>query len=142
MDVDLQLWLMKSRALADQTTAATHSIAQTVESIQRETQEAVVARQTDVCDVDRYVAIAQQSGDILQMLLRQIDVVSDQVHRIAVTSEEQTTETRHISQVLQQITTEVQHSAAEACSSAAAAQQLSGLASNLQQIVAQFRLLR
>jgi methyl-accepting chemotaxis protein len=128
------------RALADQTTGATRNIAQTVEMIQRETKAAVAARQIDVRDVNRYVAEAQQSGDILQTLLRQIDVVSDQVHQIAVTAEEQTAEISNISRALQQIAAVVQHSATEAQSSAHSAQQLTELARNLQKIVAQFRL--
>ncbi|MBK1641886.1 hypothetical protein CKO12_08380 [Chromatium okenii] len=130
------------RALADQTTHATHDIAQTVATIQQETRLAVAARQEDVCEVDRYVAEAQQSSDILQTLLRQIDVVSTQVQCIAQTAEEQTAETRSISRALQQIAVVVQQSATNAQVSAAAAQQLTSLATELQQLVGQFRLLR
>ncbi|GEM_PF-2578008 len=130
------------RALAYQTTHATHDIAQTVDTIQQETRLAVAARQEDVHEVDRYVAEAQQSSDILQTLLRQIDVVSAQVQCIAHTAEEQTAETHSISRALQNITVVVQHSATNAQVSAAAAQQLASLASELQQLVGQFRLLR
>ena len=128
------------RALAERTTAATREIGQMIKNIQEETRTAVGAMDDGVRQVERGALEAEKSGTALQDILSQITAVTGQIGQIATAAEEQTATTHEISNNMQQITTTVGHATQHAKDTAAAAQHLSGLARELQQLVARFKL--
>ncbi|MDD2900298.1 MAG: methyl-accepting chemotaxis protein [Desulfuromonadaceae bacterium] len=128
------------RALAERTTRATKEISAMIKAIQYETKSAVGAMEEGVQEVENGTAEAAKSGTALQEILEQINSVNMQVSQIATAAEEQTATTSEISSNIQQINEVVQHTAHGAHESVAAANQLSLLAEELQQLVGQFRL--
>ncbi|QOX78054.1 methyl-accepting chemotaxis protein [Trichlorobacter lovleyi] len=128
------------RALAERTTAATREIGQMIKNIQEETRTAVGAMDDGVRQVERGALEAEKSGNALQDILSQITAVTGQIGQIATAAEEQTATTHEISNNMQQITATVGHATQHAKDTAAAAQHLSGLAGELQQLVARFKL--
>ena len=127
------------RALAERTTRATHEIGSMIRSIQQETQQAVVAMQQGVQEVARGSMEASRSGESLQQILQQINEVTMQVNQIATAAEEQTATTNEITNNIMQISQVVQDTSRGAHLSAQAADNLSGLAGELQQLVNRFR---
>ena len=128
------------RALAERTTAATREIGQMIKNIQEETRTAVSAMDDGVRQVERGALEAEKSGTALQDILSQITAVTGQIGQIATAAEEQTATTHEISNNMQQITATVGHATQHAKDTATAAQHLSGLAGELQQLVARFKL--
>jgi methyl-accepting chemotaxis protein len=120
------------RALAERTTRATHEIGSMIRSIQQETQQAVVAMQQGVQEVARGSMEASRSGESLQQILQQINEVTMQVNQIATAAEEQTATTNEITNNIMQISQVVQDTSRGAHLSAQAADNLSGLAGELQ----------
>lgn len=127
------------RALAERTTRATHEIGSMIRSIQQETQQAVSAMQQGVQEVARGSMEASRSGEALQQILQQINEVTMQVNQIATAAEEQTATTNEITNNIMQISQVVQDTSRGAHLSAQAADNLSGLAGELQQLVSRFR---
>lgn len=128
------------RALAERTTTATREIGQMIKNIQEETKTAVNAMDDGVRQVEYGALEAEKSGTALQDILSQITTVTGQIGQIATAAEEQTATTHEISNNMQQITTTVEHATQHANNTAAAAQHLSGLAVELQHLVARFKL--
>ena len=128
------------RVLAERTTAATREIGQMIKNIQEETRTAVSAMDDGVRQVERGALEAEKSGTALQDILSQITAVTGQIGQIATAAEEQTATTHEISNNMQQITATVGHATQHAKDTATAAQHLSGLAGELQQLVARFKL--
>jgi len=128
------------RALAERTTKATKEIGSMIKSIQNETKNAVLAMEEGVRQVEQGTSEAESSGEALNEILSQINSVTMQVSQIATAAEQQTATTLEISNNMQQIICEVGGSAQGAQESAGAAEQLSHLAENLQQMVGRFRL--
>ncbi len=128
------------RALAERTTTATREIGQMIKNIQEETRAAVSAMNDGVRQVEHGAAEAEKSGTALQDILAQITNVTGQIGQIATAAEEQTATTHEISNNMQQITETVAHATGHARNTASAAQHLSELAGELQQLVARFKL--
>jgi len=128
------------RALAERTTRATREIGDMIKSIQGETRNAVAVMEEGVSEVEKGTADAGRSGHALAEILEQVNEVTGQINQIATAAEEQTATTNEISGNIQRITDVVQQTAASSQMTAASAARLSGLASELQQIVDRFRL--
>ncbi|WP_224961159.1 HAMP domain-containing methyl-accepting chemotaxis protein [Geomonas subterranea] len=128
------------RALAERTTRATKEIGNMIKAIQDETKTAVSVMEEGVVEVEKGTASSQQSGEALQMILRQIGEVTMQINQIATAAEEQTATTSEITMNVQQVTDVVQHTARGANETAAAAAQLALNAQSLESLVRQFRL--
>lgn len=128
------------RALAERTTRATKEISNMIRTIQQETRSAVSSMEEGVLEVETGTREANESGDALQEIMRQIDAVAMQVRQIAVAAEQQQGTTTEISNNIQQITAVVHETAHGAHESAEAAHQLTVLANDLRQVVAQFKL--
>ncbi len=128
------------RALAERTTRATREIGAMIKAIQSETQGAVAAMEEGVSEVGKGTESSAQSGEALQMILRQINDVTMQVNQIATAAEEQTATTSEITSNISRITDVVQSTARGATETAAASLQLSREAMHLQQLVGQFKL--
>jgi methyl-accepting chemotaxis protein len=128
------------RALAERTTKATKEIGSMIKSIQNETKNAVLSMEDGVRQVEQGTSEAERSGEALKEILSQINSVTMQVSQIATAAEQQTATTVEISSNMQQIICEVGGAARGAQESAGAANQLSLLAEDLQQMVGRFRL--
>jgi methyl-accepting chemotaxis protein len=128
------------RALAERTTKATHEIGRMIKAIQQETQSAVAAMVEGVREVERGTEDASQSGRALEDILAQVGDVTSQINQIAVAAEEQTATTNEISKGMHQISEVVSHASDSSQQTAVAANQLAGMAAELKQIVAQFRM--
>ncbi|MEI6207455.1 MAG: methyl-accepting chemotaxis protein [Desulfuromonadales bacterium] len=128
------------RALAERTTRATREIGEMIKSIQKETNNAVVAMEQGVQQVEAGTEEAAKSGVALREILEQVNDVAMQVNQIATAAEEQTATTSEISSNMHQITEVVQQTSQGANESASAAAQLSGYADELQRLVRRFRL--
>lgn len=128
------------RALAERTTKATKEISEMIREIQNETRKAVTAMECGVSEAEKGAESAVKSGEALDEIITRIDEVAVQVSQIATAAEQQTATTSEVTTNIQQITEVVQESARGAQESAMAARQLAGLASDLQDIVGQFKL--
>ena len=128
------------RALAERTTRATKEISDMIRTIQGETRTAVDAMEEGVREVEAGTQEAARSGDALQNIMEQVNMVSMQISQVATAAEEQTATTSEISNNMMQITEVIQQTAHGAHESATAAAQLSSMADNLQGMVRRFRL--
>jgi len=128
------------RALAERTTRATQEIGEMIKAIQQETKGAVIAMEEGVREVANGSEKAADSGKALEQILEKINTVNSQINEVATAAEEQTATTSEISNNMLQITEVVSQTSRGAQESAAAANQLSGFAEELQKIVGQFRL--
>jgi methyl-accepting chemotaxis protein len=128
------------RALAERTTRATKEISDMIRTIQGETRTAVDAMEEGVREVEAGTQEASRSGDALQNIMEQVNMVSMQISQVATAAEEQTATTSEISNNMMQITEVIQQTAHGAHESATAAAQLSSMADNLQTMVRRFRL--
>jgi len=128
------------RALAERTTKATREIGEMIKGIQQETKEAVKAMEEGVHEVEKGAVSSQRSGQALEEILVGINEVSMQVNQIATAAEQQTATTTEVTSNILQITVVVHQTAQGASETATAAAQLNENASELQQLVRQFRL--
>jgi methyl-accepting chemotaxis protein len=128
------------RALAERTTRATREIGEMIKSIQNETKQAVKAMEEGVEEVERGTTGASRSGQALEMILEQINEVTDQVNLIATAAEEQTATTREITNNIHNISSTVQSSAQSSREMSQSSSQLSQLSVDLQALVRRFRL--
>jgi methyl-accepting chemotaxis protein len=128
------------RALAERTTRATREISDMIKTIQKETNIAVVAMEEGVNEVSKGTEKAAGSGRALEQILEKINAVSSQIHLVAVAAEEQTATTSEISSNMIKITEVIAGTSRGTQESAAAAEELSGNAEELQRQVQQFKL--
>ena len=91
-------------------------------------------------EIDKGGKIAERTAEVLNTIVGQIKQTSDLVASIAVASNEQAQGVGQISLGLEQIDSVTQQNTASAEESASAANEMSSMATNLQKLVAQFRL--
>jgi methyl-accepting chemotaxis protein len=127
------------RALAERTTKATREIGEMIKSIQNETKNAVVEMEQGVKEVQQGSEDAARSGEALQEILAKINEVAMEVNQVATAAEEQTATTTEITNNIMMISQVVEQTATGSQQAVRAADNLSSLASNLKQIVSQFR---
>jgi methyl-accepting chemotaxis protein len=128
------------RALAERTTKATKEIGAMIKAIQAETRQAVASMEDGVNEVERGSVGAVQSGEALQQILSQIDVVTQQVNQIATAAEEQTATTSEIARNITQITDIAQQTSGESQHITAEVNQLMSLSSELTDTISRFRI--
>ncbi len=128
------------RALAERTTRATKEIAGMIKSIQQETRQAVTSMEEGVHEVEAGTTEAARSGSALQQILDQINEVTGQINQIATAAEEQSCTSREISNNVHQITDIIQETAQSTQETTEAANILSRLATDLENMVRQFKL--
>jgi methyl-accepting chemotaxis protein len=128
------------RALAERTTRATKEIAGMIKAIQQETRQAVASMEEGVNEVEAGTSEAARSGSALQQILDQINEVTGQINQIATAAEEQSCTSREISNNVHQITDIIQETAQSTQETTEAANILSRLATDLENMVRQFKL--
>jgi len=128
------------RALAERTTKATREIGTMIKSIQQETRQAVRAMEEGVQEVTQGTAGAAKSGQALEDILEQINLVTGQINQIATAAEEQTATTHEISANIQEISNTVQTGARSSQEISGASSQLSRLSVEMQAMVQRFQI--
>jgi methyl-accepting chemotaxis protein len=128
------------RALAERTTRATKEIAGMIKGIQQETRQAVTSMEEGVHEVEAGTTEAARSGSALQQILDQINEVTGQINQIATAAEEQSCTSREISNNVHQITDIIQETAQSTQETTEASNILSRLATDLENMVRQFKL--
>jgi methyl-accepting chemotaxis protein len=128
------------RKLAERTTTATKEIAQMINNIQSETKTAVTAMQTGTSQVEEGVQFTSRAGDSLKQIIQMSEQVGEMITQIATAATEQSSASEEVNHNMEQIAKLVNESASGAQQSAKASQDLSGLALDLQNMVANFKL--
>jgi methyl-accepting chemotaxis protein len=128
------------RKLAEHTSSATKEITGMIRGIQAETKSAVEAMQAGTKEVELGVELTTQAGSSLHEIIQMSEQVGDMVTHIATAATEQSAATDEINGNIEQITKITATSAASAQQTTDTLQDFSALASNLQQLVGQFRL--
>ena len=100
----------------------------------------VRALEEGVREVEQGTVEAEQSGQALQAIVDQINILAMQVNQMATAAEEQTATTSEITTNIHHINSVVSRSATEAQDSAAETLQLTNLANNLQGLVRLFKI--
>jgi len=128
------------RALAERTTRATKDISDMIRIMQQETRGAIAAMELGVKGTEQGADEAAGLEAALRNILEQVDAVTSQVNQIATAAEEQTATTTEITCNIQQMSEVVQETARGSQLTAESAAGLTGLAGELQRIVAKFTL--
>ncbi len=128
------------RKLAERTTKATKEIAGMIESIQKETHNAVQAMEQGNKDVQVGVEKTSASGAALQEIIKMSEQVGDMIATIATAATEQSATTGQINANVSQISSSTQESSTAAEETSKACAELSTLAFELQNLVNQFKL--
>jgi len=128
------------RKLAERTTKATKEIAEMIQSVQTETRSAVDKMQSGTQQVEKGVEVTAKAGGSLKQIIGQAEHVGEMVTHIATAATEQSSATEQVNANMDQINKLVAESAEGAQQSAQACEQLSGLALELQNLVARFKL--
>ncbi len=128
------------RKLAERTAQSTKEIEGMVRAIQQETQEAALAMASSGEKVQLGVTSAQRAGESLLQIINSAEQVQNVVSHIATAATQQTSATEEINRNMDSIANVVAENAEGAHLSAAACQRLNALATELDRMVAQFRL--
>jgi len=128
------------RALGERTTKATHEIGNMINTIQKMTTEAVRSMEEGVEEVERGALSSQRSGQALREILTRIDEVSQQITQIATAANEQTATAQAVNSNINHVTDGIRKTTQGISETAQAADLMSEQASNLQNLVNNFRL--
>jgi len=110
------------RKLAEKTMSSTSDVAGAITAIQGSAQQSVNRMEEALGDVEQATALAQQSGEALQQIVRNVEDTADQVRAIATASEEQSAASEEINQSITTVnemsgqTTQAMNEAAKAIS--------------------------
>jgi len=127
------------RKLAERTAKATKEIADMIQNVQKETATAVAQMQAGTAQVEMGVATTAKAGTSLEQIIVEAQHVGDMVSQIAAASNQQSETASQINQNVEQIARITTESSAGVHESAKACENLSTLASELQQIVSRFK---
>ena len=128
------------RALAERTTRATREIGLMIKDIQKETKGAVAAMEEGVAEVGKGTECSLDSGRALEVILDQVNDVTQQINQIATAAEQQTATTGEITGNIHKITEVFQQTAHGVAETAASAATLSQQSEHLQRLVGRFKL--
>ena len=119
------------RKLAEKTMASTHDVSQAITAIQGSAEQSVNRMEEALGDVEQATSLAQQSGEALQQIVRNVEDTADQVRAIATASEEQSAASEEINQ---SITTVNEMSGQTAQAMSASARAISDLAQQTERL--------
>jgi methyl-accepting chemotaxis protein len=128
------------RKLADRTTKATKEIAESIQTIQSETGQAVARMSEGTEQVQTGVKMATQAGESLQKIVSSAQNVAGMIQSIASAAQQQTTASEEISRNVSSIDQLTRQTAQGADQAASAASQLSANSERLRGIVSRFKL--
>jgi methyl-accepting chemotaxis protein len=127
------------RKLAERTAKATSEIGDMIKAIQDEVQKAVTSMNEGTKRVNVGVELSTQAGNALQGIVKSVNNLQTMVQQIASATEEMSTVSETISGDIETIATVSKETSASSGQIAHASNDLARLASNLQNIVRQFK---
>ncbi len=127
------------RKLADRTTKATDEIAESIQSIQRETDEAVSRMNSGTDEVRRGMDLASEAGSSLELIVASSREVCSMITSIAAAAEEQSAAAEEVSRNVEGISAVTRQTTEGVQQASAAATDLSRKSEQLQALVAQFK---
>jgi methyl-accepting chemotaxis protein len=128
------------RKLAERTAKATKEIGEMIKAIQGETDKAIATMDKEVLVVEEGVGLAREAGLALEEIVRQVETVTTVIEQIATASEEQSTAADQISGDIEGVAGITKETSSGAQQIVEASQEMASLASNLQRIVAMFKI--
>ncbi len=128
------------RKLAERTTEATEEVGESISAIQTETAQAVTRMEAGTQNVREGVELAGRAGSSLERIVTSAEGLTEAVVSIAISAEEQTVASNHVSQAIEKIRAVVQQSNEATQQAAAAAHQLNVKSEELNRLVSQFKL--
>jgi methyl-accepting chemotaxis protein len=128
------------RKLAERTTKATKEIADMIRKIQNDTILAVSSIKQGTEEVEKGKDLAQKAGEALQEIIVGTEKGADLIKQLAVASEQQSNTSEQMSKNIEGINTVIQESSLGIREIPRAADDLSRLTQNLQELIAQFRI--
>lgn len=128
------------RKLADRTTKATKEIAESIQTIQAETGQAVARMNEGTQQVQAGVKLAGQAGESLTQIVSSAQNVAGMIQSIASAAQQQSSASEEISRNVSSIEQLTRQTAQGADQAASAASQLSANAERLRGIVSRFKL--
>mgnify|MGYP001281113653 CR=1 FL=1 len=129
------------RKLAERTTKATKEIATMIKQIQRDTTDAVDSMEEGTAEVEKGKLLANRAGGALEEIVEGSQQVLDIVSQVAAASEQQSTAAEQISRNVEAISSVSQETAAGTLQIAKAAEDLSKLTLNLEDLIDQFKIM-
>jgi methyl-accepting chemotaxis protein len=127
------------RRLAERTASATKEIEQMISNVQQTTHRAVSAMDESTRKVSHGVEVAQQCSTALEQITARAEEVESMISQIASAATQQASSTEQVNGSMESIAVMVRDASTSAQHSAQACQDLSGLTSDLQQLVARFK---
>lgn len=128
------------RRLAERTGKATKEIAEMIRAIQGEAAGAVSSMEAGQAEARAGVELANQAGQALGEIVGVVNRVTGQVQQIAVAAEQQSASAEEISANVEAVATISRQALVAARGTAQAAEELSGLATQLREVVGRFKL--
>ena len=128
------------RKLAERTTSATKEITQMIRNIQNETKVAVSAMDAGTKQVEDGVKSTAKAGDALREIIHMAEQVGEMITHIATAAAEQSTAAEEINNNVEQTANLVKETASGTQEAITACLDLSGLSSNMQELVGEFKL--
>jgi methyl-accepting chemotaxis protein len=130
------------RKLAERTTKATKEISSMIKTIQNETGKAVDAMDAGTDKVENGVRLANEAGDALKQIVMGVENVTDMIGHIATSAEEQSSTTDEITRNMDSIAEVAKSNVAAIGEVSNATNELALLATELKDLVANFRISR
>lgn len=128
------------RKLAERTTKATKEIGEMIKKIQEETNEAVDSMNLGTSEVEKGIINSAKSSCSLDEIIRGVNDLAYAISQVAYANEEQSSTAEEISRNIGEISNVVQQSTRGTQQIASAAADLNKLTTNLQDLVAQFKI--
>jgi len=128
------------RKLAERTTRATEEVTESIKAIQQETNNAVNRMESGTTRVNEGVGLAHEAGQALESIVGGSKNIATMIHSIAAAAEQQNIASVDICRNVESINAVTQESAQAVSQVAAATNQLSEKAEQLQRLVGRFRL--
>ncbi len=128
------------RKLAERTTKATKEIAGMIKEIQKDTTNAVASMEEGTREVEKGKRLANEAGAVLQQIIDGAVEVSNTAIQVAAASEEQSSSSEQISKNIEGINNVTRETSAGIQQIARAAEDLSRLTVNLQEMVSRFKI--
>jgi methyl-accepting chemotaxis protein len=128
------------RRLAERTGTATREIDGMITGIQSEAQKAVGSIRAEIVHVNESAESAARAGNSINGIIHSSETVSQMIEQIATASHQQSSATEEVNRNLNEIAQLIERSTGGAQDSAKACADLALLASEMQDLVARFRL--
>ena len=130
------------RKLAERTSKATKEIADTIKRIQTDTIAAVDSMNRGEEEIEKGRRLAGEAGQSLGKIIVEAEQVVDIISQVAAASEQQSATSEEISQSIEKINNVTKETASGIGQIARSSEDLNNLASNLQDLVAKFKIRR